>query len=49
METLVFAILAVLVLGFLLVLGIMGAATLHAAALAMLEPRRPAFSGQPNR
>ncbi|MCW2238967.1 hypothetical protein [Azospirillum canadense] len=48
METLVFAILAVLVLGFLLVLGILGAATVHAAALVVLESRRPALSGQPN-
>ncbi|MBP2297297.1 hypothetical protein [Azospirillum rugosum] len=48
METLVFAILAVLVLGFLLVLGILGAATVHAAALVVLESRRPVLSGQPN-
>lgn len=49
METLVFAILAALVLGFLLVLGIMGAATLHAAALSLLDARRPALSGQSSR
>lgn len=48
METLVFAILAVLVLGFLLVLGILGAATVHAAVLVMLESRRPALSGHPS-
>lgn len=45
METLVFAILAALVVGFLLVLAVMGVATLHAAARVLVPVRRPVVTG----
>ncbi len=45
MEMLVFAVLAALVVGFLVVLSVMGVATLHAVARLLLPVRRPVVTG----
>ena len=45
METLVFAVLAVLVAGFLLTLSVMGVAALHAAIRVLVPVRRPVVTG----
>lgn len=45
MEALVFAVLAALVLGFLLVLSVMGVAALRAAVRVLVPVRRPVVTG----